>query len=165
MAEYIATLHPDTAIEIPAHLTEFAHTSTQLLRRAHEGSLLIADASIRVMYSGEAHRVYIEHEEQATLYDYELLAVHMGRSSLSVSLEHRHPKTAFSEAENNRTSVVFEGGQARTYASSLVSGVLNREIITENEDAGYELTQRLQHAMSIIGIREFREEHPYSQAS
>lgn len=165
MAEFIHTLHHNGAIEIPDHLGEFAYTSAELLHRAHEGALLIPDASIKTSYSGEAHRVFIERKAPDSPYEYEFLAVHLGRTSLTVCLEHRHLKTDFSAAEHNRTSLLFENGHARSYASKVVSGVLEREDITENEDAGYTITRRLHHALGAIGVREPREDHSYPQAS
>ncbi len=165
MSEQQPILHSLSQFEVPDHLSDFAQLSTMVLRRAHEKTLLLAGASINASYSGNAHRVFIEQRDPNRPYNYEFLAVHLGEACLTVCLEHRHDDELRDLEEYPRSTLVIEHGQAQTHHSFITRGPGPIETITDNEDAGFAMTRRLQHALSSIGIREAQERVLLTKAS
>lgn len=147
-------------IEIPEHLTEFTDRSIELLEAAHGGSVELNGTSMRTEFTNHTFCSYFERSHLDNPRDFEFIAVHLGQSSLMVCLEHRHESGEQYEGATSRafqrSTVAIQNGGAKIFHSRVVTGIGPEEDITDNKEAGLEMTSRLNHAMATLGIQEVR---------
>ncbi len=148
---------------------EFTDASIGLLEAAHSGALELHGASLRTDFSNNTYRSYIERAQLEHPRDYELLAVHLGQTSLLVCLEHRHENGSLYEGATSRafqrSTVAIQNGGAKIFHSRVVTGIAPEEDISDNKEAGLEMTSRLYHAIAAIGIEQVQTSEYVQRAS
>lgn len=138
------------SFEIPAHFEQFATTSIDILQQAHMGTLEGNPEAIRLSSDMKAHRVFIEQKLPEASRDYELLAIHLGSGVLTVCMQHRHD-TLPDDGGYAQSTLVFERDEVRAFHSNIVR-MGPMETVTENQEAGQYLTDRLFHSLGTLGI-------------
>lgn len=160
-------LHALNRFETPEHLYEFALMSTDILDQAHIGTLEPLRATLKVANTEETFRAYLERKDLDHPVDYELLAVHLGRFSLAISLDHRHVNSTLHNASSRqsytRSTVMFQNNEVKIFHMN-TRGIAE-ENITHNEEAGHDMTSRLRHSLAVLGIQQVQEELPILRAS
>lgn len=148
-------LHALEGFTVPDHLHEFAAISTGILNNAHAHSLQVDHAVHVASAEATTFMSYIERTRIEHQLDYEKFAVRLGHKALSVSFDHRHVHDETIENAHewcySRSTVVFQNDTAKVYRSG-VRG-LHDEDITENKEAGLEVTNRLHHTLGMLGVR------------
>ena len=142
-------IYQTRTFEVPPQFEAFAEASIDIAQQAHAGTL-ITNSDVRLSNDREAHRVFFERKLPEASRDYEFLAIHLGRTLLTVCMDHRHDYEDRPE-EYQRTSLVFERGEVRAFHTN-PARIGPMETITDNEEAGQRMTDRLFHSLGLLGV-------------
>lgn len=140
-------LHPLSSFQVPAHLESVAYTGIDLIQQAHMYPDSLPPEGVRILNDYDAHRLYVEKRGQQAYRNYELLAVHLGATSLSICLDHHHDN----QPVPHRTSLVLEGARASLHYTHQ-SGVGSIENIRDNEKAAGDFADHFYHALGELGV-------------
>jgi len=150
MLQSQSRIYQTRSFEVPGKFETLADTGIEIVRQAHTGELAADLSTVRTSSDREADRVFIERKLPEASRDYEFLALHLGATSLTVCMEHRHDHRERVD-EYHRTSLVFRQNDVRAYHTGLVN-IGPTETLTDNEEAGQKMTDRLFHTLGLLGI-------------
>ena len=150
MLQSQSRLYQTNTFEIPPQFETFARTSIDVVQQAYTGTLEEHNAQVRLSNDRDAHRVFIERALPEASRDYEFIALHLGSTTLTVCMEHRHDFER-RDGEYHRSSIVFDRGEVVAHHTNLTR-LGPREVITHNEEVGHRMTDRLFHTLGSLGI-------------